>query len=82
MSIPTIAQDAREIKRLHFDDKDFTYYTAGQCGVTKIVAYQEKGPLDFFTCFAVYHGEEIIARVPAWKVTVLYKTDIEKKMGL
>lgn len=68
-----ITQDKREIASLHYDDEDSSCHLSGQHGCEKIVAYEEKGPLDFVPYFAIYKDGVINQRIPAYKVSVVYK---------
>lgn len=67
-----IYDDPRLIDGIFYPGEDAGCYRAGQGLVTKIVAYREHGQGDFVPYYAVYHGEEIAARVPAHLVEVTY----------
>ena len=66
-----ILSDTREISGIYFDDDEGSCYTS-ETG-HEIKAYPEPGVFNDIVYFAVHNNEgNIIARVPAWKVTVVY----------
>jgi uncharacterized protein YqfB (UPF0267 family) len=68
----TILKDKREISGIYYDDAEESHYST-EAGY-RIMAYREDGMYCYIPYFAVYNDkDEIIARVPAWKVTVVYK---------
>ena len=70
--IPDILNDEREIRCIGNPASDTWDYEIGRYGVTKIAAYGEPGMTCYLPEFAVYTGDEILARVPAWTVSVHY----------
>lgn len=69
----TLIDDEREIKCIEYDDEYGSFYKVGTTGITKIEAYKEIYGEGWICYFNVWKGEEILARVPAWKVSVYYK---------
>ncbi|HYE38190.1 hypothetical protein [Methylocaldum sp.] len=67
-----IYDDPRPVLGIYYDDEQGTSHSVGTCGCTAIVAYKEHGVGDYQPFFAVYYGDELRARVPAWKVSVGY----------
>ena len=66
-----ILTDPRKIAGIYFDDDEGSCYEAA-LGFT-IEAYPEPGTLHDLVYFAVYdETKKLVARVPAWKVTVIY----------
>jgi len=63
--------DRREVKSVSVAELQAAYLV-GACGVTKIVPYKERGQTDFVPYFAIYKGESIIARLPAFNAMVTY----------
>lgn len=54
-------------------------YRVGENKVTKIVAYKEHGQMEFVPFFAVYRGEELFRRIPAYMVIADYQTPESRK---
>lgn len=77
MSRKTILTDARAISGIYWDDFDGECRVVGLAGVTKIEAYEEKGPLDFMPWIAVWMGNAIELRVPAWRVAIDYREEVK-----
>ena len=66
-----ILDDNREIFGIWYDDVDGTHYSI-ESGL-KIVPYPESGTYKDLVYYAVFDQyDNIIARVPGWKVTVTY----------
>lgn len=77
MSAPClIYDDPREIASIWFPGEGAggwqTARPDAHFGCSRIVAYREHGQGDYVPYYAVYRGEEIIARVPASFVAVHY----------
>jgi hypothetical protein len=65
-----IVDDKRPIRRIDWDDKDGSAYIASdRC---TIESYAEEGQMAYVAYFRVKQDGVIVARVPAWKVTVTY----------
>lgn len=76
--VPLIHMDPRPIAAIWHAGEDAGGWTtsqsvAAQFRCDKIVAYGENGQMATVPFYAVYRGEEIIARVPAQMVEVHYK---------
>ncbi len=70
----TILQDTRTISTIAFGPKEDDFaYSVGVSGITSIVAYAEPGEMAHVPWFKVYMGADIIARVPARMVMVVYQ---------
>jgi hypothetical protein len=67
-----LSRDKRPIKSVTYDDAEGSCWIVGSGGCTKIVPYDECGAMAPFPMLAVFVGDEIKARVPAEKVTVIY----------
>ena len=68
----SIIADETEISGIYYDDVDESHYST-EAGYI-IRPYYETGTLYDVLYYAVYDVDnKIIARVPAWKVTVVYK---------
>jgi len=82
----TIMEDNRPIDYISSEDANSIFYRVGFCGisggpparVTVIEPYEENGEMAKVTWFAVrgLNYNEIIARVPARLVQVVYKVDL------
>lgn len=76
MTVPRITDSSARIAGIYYITEGAGGFTAGSLdchmGCDKIVAYDEKGVGDFMPFYAVYRGDQIHARVPAWAVTVFY----------
>ena len=76
MSTPTILEDDREIRDIWVNDQQGWYPDHG-CSAdtcTHIVAYGEPDKWCNVAWFAVYNGDDLVVRVPAYKCeTVRYK---------
>lgn len=74
MSVTIIAEDPRPVSTIAFGptERDFAY-SVGVSGVTLIKPYLEPGEMSFIPWFAVYIGDEMIARVPSRMVMVIYQ---------
>lgn len=68
-----ILEDKREIESICWNTEDGACYRA-QDGYT-IEAYGEAGMHCYLPYFAVKKHDVIIARVPAWQVSVHYKVE-------
>lgn len=79
--VQPIFDDPREIEAIWHDGENAPgYWTKSKNALymcTKIIAYREYGQGDFMPFFAVYRGDRLHARVPAWMVTVQYAERIE-----
>ena len=73
--VPLLYEDARPIKAIYWESEAGAEHAVGRSGVTKILSY-----LDHTTLwFAVYQGDFLSRRVPAYEVCVLYADSGEKK---
>lgn len=76
MSVPKITDSSDRIAGIYYNTEGASGFTVGShdchMGCDKIEAYPEYGPGDFMPFYAVYRGDRIHARVPAWAVTVFY----------
>lgn len=73
-----IFDDPRPIEAVWFDGENTGGYNTKSViyGCSKIVAYRENGQMDHVPFFAVYDSKgNIIARIPAHMVTVIYAED-------
>ena len=63
-----LSKDDRPIRDIF---NDYAARFVGQDGITKIVAYDEHGEMDWVPWFAIFKGDEIYERIPAkaWGVT-------------
>ena len=71
----TISHDKSIIKNI-YDSGSIGFEVGLACNglqVTKIVTYDEYGPMSLVPFYAIYHEEEIIARVPGYMVVVEYE---------
>ncbi len=67
-----ILQDERPIMSIDWEDS-VSSFGVGVLKVTAIVAYREYGEHNNpATWLAVYEGDEIMYRVPAWQVMISY----------
>jgi len=73
-----ILDDKRDIQSLQFEG---SYVSVGLHNVTRIVAYPEPGMHCYIPFYAVYVGDEIAERVPAWMVSATYKDVYDKEMA-
>jgi len=72
--VPLLYEDARPITAIYWESEAGAEHTVGRDGVTKIVPY-----LDHTTLwFAVYQGDFLSRRVPAYEVCVLYANTGDK----
>ncbi len=71
-----LKNDARDIEAVIFQN-DWEH-KVGRYGVTKIVHYRELMEVHYPTWIAVYKGDEIYARIPAYQVSIYYKIEKEK----
>jgi len=72
--VPLLYEDARPITAIYWESEAGAEHTVGRAGVTKIVPY-----LDHTTLwFAVYQGDFLSRRVPAYEVCVLYANSGEE----
>ena len=69
----TIEHDERPIAGIYFNDKDETHWEA-KSGYT-IEAYGEPGMACYIPYFRVIKNGEVVSRIPAWQVTVVYVHD-------
>jgi len=70
--VSMIWNDDRTISGIYYDDPEESRYSLSSGHHIK--AYPEPGPHGDIAYFAVYNASGIIeARVPAWKVTVVYE---------
>lgn len=67
-----LANDRRPIESISWDDAKGSGFTVGSNGCTKIEAYEENGEYCMLPMLAVFVGDEIKARIPAYKVSVFY----------
>lgn len=65
--------DNREIVGIYWNDEHGTSYQVGSCDCTGIKAYAEGGMHCDIPFIAVYKGDYVITRVPAWQVQIVYK---------
>ncbi len=71
--------DDREIERILFNDAEGSEYCVGNFGCDKISVYGEPGEHCNKPWIAIYKGDEIISRLPAGMVQIIYKlTGAEK----
>lgn len=74
MSVTTTIDDKRLISTIAWGPTDMDAgYSVGVNGVTHIVPYHENGEYAPVVWFAVHMGAEIIARVPARMVMIVYQ---------
>ena len=66
-----ILQDEQPIMSIEWEDS-VSRFAVGTGGITSIVAYGEYGEHSIVTWLAIYLGEEIVYRVPAWQVMISY----------
>ena len=64
--------DKRPITTVLFNDERGCMYQVGMRGCTKIVVYGEPGEFCMKPWVAVYAGEEILTRIPAGQVQIVY----------
>jgi hypothetical protein len=70
----TILDDKRPISTIAFGPTaNDAGYSVGVSGVSQIIAYAENGEMAPVAWFAVMIGNDIIARVPARMVMVVYQ---------
>jgi hypothetical protein len=67
-----LVDDKRTIKSIWFDGGQIGF-EVGYSDVTAIVAYEEPGVEAMMPYFKVFIGAHIEARVPAYKVMVVYE---------
>ena len=72
-AILKILEDKRPIRAIVYEDEG--EFSVGSGGVCRIEAYGESGLHCEVAWLAVISGKEVIARVPANQVTILYKSD-------
>ncbi len=77
-----LTKDERPIQCIAWDDNNESHWRVGKDGITKIEAYTEHGEMSMVLWLAVYAGGNIIARVPARQVMVIYETMEEQKARL
>lgn len=71
MKITEMLEDKREIKGIYWNDAEGSCYQVGSsCDEIKI--YGEPGPHCFMPWIAVFNNGELITRVPALQVQVVY----------
>lgn len=68
-----IYDDPRPIDRVVWPNDSII--AVGHCGVTAIVAYKECGLMEWTPYYAVYKGDDLVQRVPAAQVMVVYKQE-------
>ena len=68
-----ITEDPRPIEALYWNDVDGNSLRIGRKGVTKIEAYGESGMHCDLPWLAVFKGDEIFSRVPAYQVEIHYQ---------
>lgn len=74
MSVTPIVLDPRTVATIAFSPgNDGFAYAVGTNGVSRIVAYWENGMMAPVPWFAVFIGDEIMARVPAQMVFISYQ---------
>ena len=70
----TMLEDDRAITAISSEDHNYSVgHRAGSGVCTKIEVYGEPAEFCYVPWLAVYCGDEIYARVPAWMVAVYYK---------
>ena len=62
LGIDDLVQDQRPISGIFWGEENHQCYVVGHGGVTKIEAYYENGEYAGIPWFAVYVGDELIAR--------------------
>ena len=78
MNVSSLLDDPRTIKSVHFNDEYGSQYEVGQQGCTKIEIYGEPGqPHCLVPWLAVYVSDEVLTRIPATMVQVVYETDVD-----
>lgn len=78
MELPQMKYDDRKIKAVWYpgpDGQANPFYEVGDGGVTAIKVYEEPGIYGNLPWLAIFMGEHIMARSPAWAVEVIeYET--------
>jgi len=74
--ITTIVNDKREILQLACDIAQVDIASVGRNGVTKIVAYEEPGQMAMIPYLAIYKGNFLVERIPAYQVRIIYKEKV------
>ncbi len=72
--VPLLYEDARPIAAIYWESEAGAEHAVGRSGVTKILSYLDNTTL----WFAVYQGDFLSRRVPAYEVCVLYANSGEK----
>ena len=73
-----IANEKRPISAVYWDDVENTSFRVCGKQVTGIEAYDDYGVGDVMPYIRVMKGDDVLCRVPAYKVTVLYKVPEEQ----
>jgi hypothetical protein len=68
-----LSQDDRPIVAIYWPVEGVAGFRVGECGTTRIEAYDESGHMANIPWLAVFKGDEIVCRVPADHVSVHYK---------
>lgn len=71
-SVSTILEDDRKIRAVHNDEAQISW-SVGSDGVTKIVAYYEKGQMAWVPYIAIHKGNEITERMSAHHLRIQYE---------
>ena len=70
--ISELISDTRKIEAVYYDDAEGSHYKINETGVSDIVAYAEPGIYGIVPWLKIMVDRVVIARLPAWKVTVVY----------
>jgi len=77
MVVTKLTDELVDIHSIFWDDDVGSSYSINPDAVdppcTKIIPYEERGIHDFIPYLAVYKGDKIVCRVPAYKVSIFYK---------
>ena len=68
-----LSKDDRLIHAVYWPAENGGGFTVGQCNVTRLEAYDERGSMSHVPWIAVFCGDEIYARVPADQVSIYYR---------
>lgn len=71
--IKKLLEDNRKIISIHSNTETAFYATVGDDNITKIEVYPEKGQMAEVPWFAIYAGDEIVGRVDAMGLGVIYE---------
>ena len=72
VEVDKILEDRRTIVGIYWNNEEGEHVRVGNFGYTRIVAYGECGMCCDIPWLAVYKGDELISRVPAWQVQIQY----------